>query len=115
MSPIRRALVSVSDKTGLAELARCLHEHKVELLSTGGTAKFMRNQGIPVIEVSDFTGFPEILDGRVKTLHPRIHGGLLGVRGNSSHAKQMEAQGIQPIDMVVVNLYPFREAAARED
>jgi phosphoribosylaminoimidazolecarboxamide formyltransferase/IMP cyclohydrolase len=115
LNPIRRALVSVSDKTGLAELARCLHEHNVELLSTGGTAKFIRDQGIPVIEVSDFTGFPEILDGRVKTLHPRIHGGLLGIRGNSSHMKQMEAQGIEPIDMVVVNLYPFREAAARED
>jgi len=115
LNPIRRALVSVSDKTGLAELARCLHEHKVELLSTGGTAKFMRNQGIPVIDVSDFTGSPEILDGRVKTLHPRIHGGLLGIRNNPSHVKQMEAQGIQPIDMVVVNLYPFRQAAARED
>jgi phosphoribosylaminoimidazolecarboxamide formyltransferase/IMP cyclohydrolase len=112
---IRRALVSVSDKTGLPELARCLNERKVEILSTGGTAKFLRNQGIPVIDVSDYTGFPEILDGRVKTLHPRIHGGLLAVRSNPAHQEQMRAQAIQPIDMVVVNLYPFREAAARED
>lgn len=114
MIPIRRALVSVSDKTGLAELARFLQENNVELLSTGGTAKFLRSQGIPVVEVSDYTSFPEILDGRVKTLHPRIHGGLLAIRSNSSHQEQMRAQGIQAIDMVVVNLYPFREAAARE-
>ncbi len=115
MTQIRRALISVSDKTGLGDLARCLHEYNVELLSTGGTAKFMRAQGIPVVEVSDYTGFPEILDGRVKTLHPRIHGGLLAVRSNSSHTAQMEAQGIQAIDMVVVNLYPFREVAARAE
>jgi len=112
--PIRRALVSVSDKTGLAELARFLQDNDVELLSTGGTAKFLRSQGILVVEVSDYTGFPEILDGRVKTLHPRIHGGLLAIRSNSSHQEQMRAHGIQAIDMVVVNLYPFREAAARE-
>jgi phosphoribosylaminoimidazolecarboxamide formyltransferase/IMP cyclohydrolase len=110
--PIRRALVSVSDKTGLAELARYLHENNVEILSTGGTARFMRTQGIPVIEVCDYTGFPEILDGRVKTLHPRIHGGLLAIPSNSSHQQQMEAQGIRAINMVVVNLYPFRETAA---
>ena len=115
MISIRRALVSVSDKTGLAELARCLNERKVEILSTGGTAKFLRNEGIPVIDVSDYTGFPEILDGRVKTLHPKIHGGLLAVRSNPAHKEQMRAQAIQPIDMVVVNLYPFREAAAKED
>src|SRR5512136_3067247 len=112
---IRRALVSVSDKTGLAELARYLHNHKVEILSTGGTAKYLRGEGITVVDVSDFTGFPEILGGRVKTLHPKIHGGLLAVRDNPAHLEQMQAQGIQPIDMVVVNLYPFREAAARED
>ena len=114
MISIRRALVSVSDKTGLAELARYLHDSNVELLSTGGTAKFLRGQGLPVVEVSDYTGFPEILDGRVKTLHPRIHGGLLAIRSSASHLEQMRVQGIQPIDLVVVNLYPFREAAARE-
>lgn len=114
MIPIRRALVSVSDKTGLLELARYLFENGVEILSTGGTAKFMRNQGISVVEVSAYTGFPEILDGRVKTLHPKIHGGLLAIRSNTSHQQQMQAQGIQPIDMVIVNLYPFREVAARE-
>lgn len=112
MIPIRRALVSVSDKTGLAELARYLRENNVEILSTGGTARFMRSQGVPAIEVSDYTGFPEILDGRVKTLHPRIHGGLLAIRSNSSHQEQMQAQDIRAIDMVVVNLYPFREVAA---
>ena len=110
---IRRALVSVSDKTWLAELVRYLHESSVEVLSTGGTARHLREQGIPVMEVSDYTGFPEILDGRVKTLHPRIHGGLLAIRSNPSHAAQMQAQNIQPIDLVIVNLYPFREAAAR--
>lgn len=114
MIPIRRALVSVSDKSGLAELARYLADNQVEILSTGGTAKYLRGEGIPVADVSEFTGFPEILDGRVKTLHPRIHGGLLGIRSNPAHVSQMQAQGIQPIDMVVVNLYPFREAAARE-
>ena len=114
MIPIRRALVSVSDKTGLAELAQYLNANKVEILSTGGTAKSLRNLGIPVIEVSDFTGFPEIFDGRVKTLHPRVHGGLLAIRDNPSHQQQMQAHNIQPIDMVVVNLYPFREVAALE-
>ncbi len=114
MIAIRRALVSVSDKTGLAELVHFLHENKVEVLSTGGTAKYLRGEGIPVVDVSDFTGFPEILGGRVKTLHPKIHGGLLGIRSEPAHQEQMRAHGIQPIDMVVVNLYPFREAAARE-
>jgi phosphoribosylaminoimidazolecarboxamide formyltransferase/IMP cyclohydrolase len=112
--PIRRALLSVSDKTGLVEFARYLHEAGVELLSTGGTATFLRTSGIPVKEVSDLTGFPEILDGRVKTLHPKIHGGLLAIRKNPSHLEQLKKQGIQEIDMVVVNLYPFRETAARE-
>lgn len=115
MITIRRALLSVSDKTGLAELARFLHEMGVELLSTGGTASFIREQKIPVLDVSEYTGFPEILDGRVKTLHPKVHGGLLAVRGKASHQSQMEAQGIRPIDMVVVNLYPFRETAARAE
>jgi phosphoribosylaminoimidazolecarboxamide formyltransferase/IMP cyclohydrolase len=107
--------VSVSDKTGLTELMRYLHENAVEILSTGGTAKFLRSQGIPVVDVSDYTGFPEILDGRVKTLHPKIHGGLLALRSQPSHREQMQTQGIQAIDMVVVNLYPFRETAARKE
>ncbi|MBN1567322.1 MAG: bifunctional phosphoribosylaminoimidazolecarboxamide formyltransferase/IMP cyclohydrolase [Acidobacteria bacterium] len=114
MTRIQRALVSVSDKTGLAELSRSLHEMGVRLISTGGTANFLRERGIPVLDVSEYTGFPEILDGRVKTLHPKVHGGLLGMRDKPSHRTQMKEQGIQTIDMVVVNLYPFRETAARE-
>jgi phosphoribosylaminoimidazolecarboxamide formyltransferase / IMP cyclohydrolase len=113
--PIRRALVSVSDKTNLAEFAASLHRHNVELLSTGGTASFLRAAGIPVTDVSDYTGFPEILDGRVKTLHPKIHGGLLAIRGKAEHDAQMRANGIENIDMVVVNLYPFRQTAERPD
>jgi phosphoribosylaminoimidazolecarboxamide formyltransferase/IMP cyclohydrolase len=112
--PIQRALISVSDKSGLAELAQNLHDLGVELLSTGGTANFLREQKIPVTDVSAYTRFPEILDGRVKTLHPKIHGGLLALRDNPSHRDQMKAHDIRPIDMVVVNLYPFRETAARE-
>ncbi|MBP1601785.1 MAG: phosphoribosylaminoimidazolecarboxamide formyltransferase/IMP cyclohydrolase, partial [Acidobacteria bacterium] len=115
MITIRRALISVSDKTGLVSLAQFLHGRGVELLSTGGTASHLRNAGIPVRDVSDYTGFPEILDGRVKTLHPKIHGGLLGIRDKESHRAQMQQQGIGTIDMVVVNLYPFREVAAREE
>jgi len=111
---INRALVSVSDKTGLAELSQALHSMGVQLISTGGTANFLKENKIPVIDVSAFTGFPEILDGRVKTLHPKIHGGLLGMRDKPSHQAQMKEQGIQLIDMVVVNLYPFRETAAKE-
>lgn len=114
MIRIHRALISVSNKTGLAEFARYLHEMNVELLSTGGTALFLREKDIPVVDVSEYTGFPEILDGRVKTLHPAVHGGLLAVRDKPSHQKQMKEQNIRLIDMVVVNLYPFRETAARE-
>ena len=114
MIPIRRALLSVSDKTGLLELAQHLEHNGVELISTGGTAKFLRDAGLPVKEVSAHTGFPEILDGRVKTLHPKIHGGLLGIRANPAHQAEMQAHGIPGIDLVVVNLYPFRETAARE-
>jgi len=113
MINIARALISVSDKTGLDVLARCLRESGTEILSTGGTANYLRERGIPVIDVSEYTGFPEIMDGRVKTLHPMVHGGLLALRGKESHLAQMKDQGIQPIDMVVVNLYPFRETAAR--
>ncbi len=105
--PIRRALISVSDKTGLVPLAQALRAHGAALLSTGGSAATLRNAGLPVTEVSDHTGFPEILDGRVKTLVPQIHGGILARRDNPLHAAQMQQHNIQPIDLVVVNLYPF--------
>lgn len=112
---ILRALISVSDKSGLETLARGLHEHDIEILSTGGTAKFIADLDIPVIEVSDFTDFPELFDGRVKTLHPRIHGGLLHRRDNAKHLSQAEENDILPIDLVVVNLYPFEETVANKD
>jgi phosphoribosylaminoimidazolecarboxamide formyltransferase/IMP cyclohydrolase len=113
---ITRALLSVSDKTGLVPFARALaQEFKTELLSTGGTAKALREAGIPVIEVADFTGFPEMLSGRVKTLHPKIHGGLLYLRDNPEHERQARENGIRPIDLLVVNLYPFEATAARGD
>ncbi len=105
--PIRRALLSTSDKTGLLEFARRLAGFEVEIISTGGTARMLREGGLAVTEVSEFTGFPEMLDGRVKTLHPRVHGGLLFLRDNAQHRSAMEAQGFVPIDLVVVNLYPF--------
>jgi len=110
--PIRRALVSVSDKTGLIDFARALADHGVEILSTGGSAKALRDAGLPVKEVADHTGFPEMLDGRVKTLHPTVHGGILGIRGNAEHEAAMAAHGIAPIDLVVVNLYPFEATVA---
>ncbi|MCB2101663.1 MAG: bifunctional phosphoribosylaminoimidazolecarboxamide formyltransferase/IMP cyclohydrolase, partial [Rhodobacterales bacterium] len=112
-TPIRRALVSVSDKTGLVDLGRFLAGRDVEILSTGGSAKALRDAGVPVVEVSDFTGFPEIMDGRVKTLQPTIHGGLLAVRGNAEHEAAMAHHGIKPIDLLVVNLYPFEETVAK--
>ena len=104
---IRRALLSVTDKTGLVDLARGLAASGVELLSTGGTAAVLREAGIAVKDVAEHTGFPEMLDGRVKTLHPAIHGGLLFRRDNPAHEKQAAEHGIAPIDLVVVNLYPF--------
>ena len=104
---IRRALISVSDKSGLVDFARFLHGCGVEILSTGGTAQAMRDADIPVIEVGDHTGFPEILDGRVKTLHPKVHGGILGKRSDPAHLATMEEHDIDPIDLIVVNLYPF--------
>ena len=113
MAKITRALVSVSDKRGLVDFVRGLTSFGVEVLSTGGTAKELQAAGIPVTMVSDYTGSPEILDGRVKTLHPKIHGGLLGRRDVDTHRQQMEKHGIQPIDMVVVNLYPFEATVAR--
>jgi phosphoribosylaminoimidazolecarboxamide formyltransferase / IMP cyclohydrolase len=109
--PVRRALLSVSDKTGLIELARWLAEHNVEILSTGGTARLLMGKGLTVREVSSYTGFPEIMDGRVKTLHPKIHGGLLGRRGVDDAV--MTLHQIAPIDLLVVNLYPFAETVAR--
>ena len=110
---IRTALLSVSDKSGLAEFAAALHARGVKLLSTGGTAKLLREQGLPVTDVSEHTGFPEMLDGRVKTLHPKIHGGLLGRRGLPEHVAVMQAHQIPPIDLVVVNLYPFTQTIAK--
>ncbi|MFR8976855.1 MAG: bifunctional phosphoribosylaminoimidazolecarboxamide formyltransferase/IMP cyclohydrolase, partial [Christensenellales bacterium] len=105
---VKRAILSVSDKTGIVELARRLADQGVTLLSTGGTMKAIEQAGISVTGVSDVTGFPECLDGRVKTLHPAIHAGLLAVRENPEHMKQLEQLGVEPIDMVVINLYPFR-------
>jgi phosphoribosylaminoimidazolecarboxamide formyltransferase/IMP cyclohydrolase len=107
LNPIRRALVSVSDKTGLTELVKGLGELQVEIISTGGTAKAIMEAGVPVREISAFTGFPEILNGRVKTLHPKVHGGLLAIRSNPEHQRQMQENALLPIDLVVVNLYPF--------
>jgi phosphoribosylaminoimidazolecarboxamide formyltransferase/IMP cyclohydrolase len=114
LKKIKRALVSVSDKTGLVDFARRLARHSIELVSTGGTARTLREAGLEVRDVSDVTGFPEILDGRVKTLHPKVHGGLLAIRDNVDHRRQVEENQIEYIDMVVVNLYPFRETIARE-
>jgi phosphoribosylaminoimidazolecarboxamide formyltransferase / IMP cyclohydrolase len=112
--PVRRALISVSDKTGLAEFAGALaREFKVELISTGGTARFLRDAGLKVTDVSEVTGFPEMMDGRLKTLHPKIHGGLLALRDNSTHVAAMQAHGIEPIDLLCVNLYPFQQTVAK--
>ncbi len=113
MNTIQRALISVSDKTGIIDFAKALHEKNVELLSTGGTAKMIADAGIPVIEVSDFTGFPEMMAGRVKTLHPKIHGGILARRGTDEAV--MAEHGIKAIDLVVINLYPFQETVANPD
>ena len=110
---IKRALISVSDKTGLADFAKGLHALGVELISTSGTAKFLKDAGLPARDISDLTSFPEMLEGRVKTLHPKVHGGILYKRDNAEHVKTIREHNIEPIDMVVVNLYPFREAAAK--
>lgn len=112
---VKRALISVSDKTGIVEFAKGLHELGVEIISTGGTMKTIAEAGIPVKSVSEITGFPEMMDGRVKTLHPKIHGGILAIRDNPSHVKAMEEHGIGGIDLVAVNLYPFRETVAKPD
>jgi phosphoribosylaminoimidazolecarboxamide formyltransferase / IMP cyclohydrolase len=113
MEKIRRALLSVSDKTGLVPFAQVLAAAGVELVSTGGTAKALREAGLAVKDISEHTGFPEMLDGRVKTLHPKVHGGLLYIRGNEAHEAAVRSHGIQPIDLVVVNLYPFEETVAK--
>jgi len=112
LRPITRALLSVSDKTGLVDFARALATHGIELISTGGTSSALAEAGLKVLDVSEITGFPEMMDGRVKTLHPRVHGGLLAVRGNAAHTAAMAAHGIRPIDLLVVNLYPFEATVA---
>src|SRR5713101_6668964 len=113
MAGIKRALISVSDKTGVVEMAKGLAALGAEVLSTGGTAKALREAGVKVTDVAAYSGSPEILDGRVKTLHPKIHGGLLGRRSVPAHVTQMEQHGIGPIDVVVVNLYPFEATIAK--
>ena len=113
MPKIRRALISLTDKSGIQEFARGLKEFGVEILSTGGTAKLLRDSGIPVLDVAEVTGFPEMLDGRVKTIHPRIAGGVLAIRGNAEHMKALEEHGIPPVDMVVVNLYAFEKVSSK--
>jgi len=112
---VHRALISVSDKSGVVELARGLQQLGIEIISTGGTAKVLRENGVEVKDASEITGFPEMLDGRVKTLHPKIHGGILAIRENKKHVQELREQGVQPIDLVVVNLYPFEETIKRTD
>jgi phosphoribosylaminoimidazolecarboxamide formyltransferase / IMP cyclohydrolase len=113
LKKVRRALLSVTDKTGLVDFARALASHHIELVSTGGTSKALRDAGLDVRDISDLTGFPEMLDGRVKTLHPKVHGGILHIRNNAEHVAAVEAHEIQPIDMVVVNLYAFEKTAQK--
>lgn len=113
MGKIQRAIISLSDKTGILEFAKELQTFGVEILSTGGTAKALREYRLKIMDVSEYTGFPEMLDGRVKTLHPKIHGGILAIRDNPAHAKKMKEHGLQSIDMVVVNLYPFEATVAK--
>ncbi|HPD68591.1 MAG TPA: bifunctional phosphoribosylaminoimidazolecarboxamide formyltransferase/IMP cyclohydrolase, partial [Ignavibacteriales bacterium] len=111
----KRALISVFDKTGIVELAKSLVENNYEIISTGGTFKLLKEQGIDVIAVEDVTGFPECFDGRVKTLHPKIHGGILFLRENDEHKNSAEKLDIKPIDMVVVNLYPFKQTVSKDN
>ena len=108
----KRALISVSEKTGIEDFARSLAQRNIELLSTGGTANLLRNSGLDVTDVSTLTGFPEMMDGRVKTLHPAVHGGLLALRNNPEHVESMDKHGIKDIDILVVNLYPFEQTVA---
>ena len=111
----RQALISVSDKTGITDLAKALAGFEIELLSTGGTARMLKEAGLEVTEIGDYTGFPEMLDGRVKTLHPKVHGGILARRDLESHRKALQEHDIPTIDIVVVNLYPFVQTVARPD
>ena len=114
MDKIERAIISVTDKNGIVGFANSLSGLGVQILSTGGTARALREGGISVTDISDYTGFPEMMDGRVKTLHPKVHGGLLGLRDNPEHVEVMKAHGIKTIDMVVVNLYQFEKTVAKE-
>jgi len=114
MPKIKKAIISVTDKSGIVEFAEALLKFDVQILSTGGTARALREGGISVTDISDYTGFPEMMDGRVKTLHPKVHGGLLGLRDNPEHVEMMNKYGILPIDMVVVNLYQFEKTVAKE-
>jgi phosphoribosylaminoimidazolecarboxamide formyltransferase/IMP cyclohydrolase len=114
MKKIERAIISVTDKEGIVEFARSLTSFGIEILSTGGTAKTLREGGLDVIDISTYTGFPEMLDGRVKTLHPKVHGGILGMRDNPDHVKMMKKHEIKNIDLIVVNLYAFQKTVAKE-
>ena len=115
MKRIERAIISVTDKAGIVDFSKNLFEMGVEILSTGGTAKVIREGGVEVKDISEYTGFPEMLDGRVKTLHPKVHGGLRGVRDNPEHVRMMEENGISNIDMIVVNLYQFEKTVAKDN
>jgi phosphoribosylaminoimidazolecarboxamide formyltransferase/IMP cyclohydrolase len=115
LSKIKRALLSVSNKEGIVDFAKGLKEFDVEIISTGGTGRMLKENGIEVTDIDEVTNFPEMMDGRVKTLHPAVHGGILAVRGNEEHLKEIAAQDIEPIDLVVCNLYPFAETIAKKD
>ena len=114
MPQVKRALISVHDKTGIVEFAGGLKDLGIEIISTGGTAKALKEAGIPIRSVSDYTGFPEVLEGRVKTLHPKVHGALLALRDSPNHMRDVKKHNIELIDMVVINLYPFEATVARE-
>ena len=113
MKKIERAIISVTDKTGIVDFGKALSEFGVQILSTGGTARALREGGLTVTDISEYTGFPEMLDGRVKTLHPNVHGGILGMRDNPEHVKMMKTHGISNIDLIVVNLYQFEKTVAK--
>lgn len=114
MKKIERAIISVTDKTGVVDFAGSISKFGVRILSTGGTARVLREGGISVMDISEYTGFPEMLDGRVKTLHPKVHGGILGMRDNPEHVKMMKQHGIENIDLLVINLYQFEKTVAKE-
>jgi len=115
MNKINRVIISVSDKEGISNFAKALEDYDVEILSTGGTARQLRDAGVRVMDISEYTGSPEILDGRVKTLHPKIYGGVLALRDNDTHLQQMAENGMEPIDMIIVNLYPFEEVIKKDN